>query len=268
MKAIQIEEFGGPEKFAVRRAARPRARRRARRWSRSPGSASTSPIPTPTRNDYLAKQELPLIPGAEVAGPHRRRAPGRGPARRGRLRAEGGGAGGDAGPRSRRGRRRPGGGDPAAGADRDGAGRPLRPDRAGRTIVVEAAAGGTGTLAVQLAKRAGAKVIGLASSADKRQLVEELGADATVDSRAEDARGGDPRGQRRRPRRRRPPHERRRRLRPGDGGAGPAGPHGRLRNRLARAARGLDRSAPARLQERSSASGSRTSWRGPTWSAR
>ena len=56
----------------------------------------------------------------------------------------------------------------------------------GETVVVEAAAGGTGTLSVQLAKRAGAKVIGLASSAEKRALVERLGADATVDSRAED----------------------------------------------------------------------------------
>ena len=45
--------------------------------------------------------------------------------------------------------------------------------------MIEAAAGGTGTLAVQLAKRAGAKVIGLASSEEKRALVERLGADAT-----------------------------------------------------------------------------------------
>jgi NADPH2:quinone reductase len=57
---------------------------------------------------------------------------------------------------------------------------------AGETIVVEAAAGGTGTLSVQLAKRAGAKVIGLASTEEKRALVERLGADATVDSRADD----------------------------------------------------------------------------------
>ncbi len=56
----------------------------------------------------------------------------------------------------------------------------------GETLVVEAAAGGTGSLAVQLGKRAGAKVIGLASSEEKRALVERLGADATVDSRAED----------------------------------------------------------------------------------
>jgi NADPH2:quinone reductase len=56
----------------------------------------------------------------------------------------------------------------------------------GETVVVEAAGGGTGSLAVQLAKRAGAKVIALASSDEKRKLAERLGADATADSRAED----------------------------------------------------------------------------------
>ena len=56
----------------------------------------------------------------------------------------------------------------------------------GETVVVEAAAGGTGSLSVQIAKRAGARVIGLASSEEKRALVERLGADATVDSRSDD----------------------------------------------------------------------------------
>jgi NADPH2:quinone reductase len=56
----------------------------------------------------------------------------------------------------------------------------------GETLVVEAAAGGTGSLAVQLGKRAGAKVIGLASSEEKRALVERLGADVTVDSRSQE----------------------------------------------------------------------------------
>ena len=53
-------------------------------------------------------------------------------------------------------------------------------------VVVQAAGGGTGTLAVQLAKRAGGRVIALASSEEKRELATRLGADATVDSRAED----------------------------------------------------------------------------------
>jgi NADPH2:quinone reductase len=56
----------------------------------------------------------------------------------------------------------------------------------GETVVVEAAAGGTGSLAVQLAKRAGAKVIALASSDEKHELCKRLGADATADSRADD----------------------------------------------------------------------------------
>ncbi|MFH8569780.1 zinc-binding alcohol dehydrogenase family protein [Streptomyces sp. NPDC017993] len=56
----------------------------------------------------------------------------------------------------------------------------------GETVVVPAAAGGVGSLAVQLAARAGAKVIGLAGSAEKRKLAEELGAHAVVDSTAED----------------------------------------------------------------------------------
>jgi NADPH2:quinone reductase len=54
-------------------------------------------------------------------------------------------------------------------------------------VVVGAAAGGTGSLAVQLAKRLGAgRVIALASSERKRELALRLGADAAVDSRAED----------------------------------------------------------------------------------
>lgn len=57
----------------------------------------------------------------------------------------------------------------------------------GDSVVVHAAAGGVGTLAVQLAKTWGAgRVIGVASSAEKRSLAERLGADATVDAGADD----------------------------------------------------------------------------------
>jgi NADPH2:quinone reductase len=59
--------------------------------------------------------------------------------------------------------------------------------RAGESVVVHAAAGGVGTLAVQLAKRFEAgRVIGVASSESKRTLVQRLGADAVVDSAADD----------------------------------------------------------------------------------
>jgi NADPH2:quinone reductase len=56
--------------------------------------------------------------------------------------------------------------------------------------VVHAAAGGVGTIAIQLAKRFGAgRVIGVASSPEKRALAERLGADATVDSGTDDLVG-------------------------------------------------------------------------------
>jgi NADPH:quinone reductase len=59
--------------------------------------------------------------------------------------------------------------------------------RQGESVAVFAAAGGVGTIAVQLAKRFGAgRVIGLASSDEKRELASRLGADATVDSNSED----------------------------------------------------------------------------------
>ncbi len=59
--------------------------------------------------------------------------------------------------------------------------------RPGETVVVMAAAGGVGTLAVQLARAAGAgRVVAVASTPEKRALAEELGADASVDSGAED----------------------------------------------------------------------------------
>lgn len=52
--------------------------------------------------------------------------------------------------------------------------------KAGRTVLVHAAAGGVGTAAVQLAKRAGARVIATASSAEKLERVRALGADVLV----------------------------------------------------------------------------------------
>jgi NADPH2:quinone reductase len=54
--------------------------------------------------------------------------------------------------------------------------------RQGESVVVHAAAGGVGSLAVQLAKRFGAgRVIATASNGEKRALAVELGADVAVD---------------------------------------------------------------------------------------
>ena len=56
----------------------------------------------------------------------------------------------------------------------------------GESVVVHAAAGGVGSLAVQLGKAFGARVIATASTEEKRQLALELGADAAVDVTRED----------------------------------------------------------------------------------
>src|SRR3954454_10520960 len=73
--------------------------------------------------------------------------------------------------------------------------------RKGETVVVHSAAGGTGSLAVQLAKPMGAaRVIASASSEEKREMVRGLGADVVIDSapgedtteRLLEANGGEP----------------------------------------------------------------------------
>jgi NADPH-dependent curcumin reductase CurA len=57
----------------------------------------------------------------------------------------------------------------------------------GETVVVSAAAGAVGSIAGQLAKADGARVVGIAGGPDKcRLLTEELGFDAAVDYRADD----------------------------------------------------------------------------------
>ncbi len=182
MKAIRIEEFGGPEVLEHVELDDP-----------SPGEGEVLVDVArigvnfadthASRNDYLAEQQLPLTPGAEISG---RTADGR---RVAALLGSGGYSERVAVPESIL--------VPVPDeVDDDQAAAILLQGltamglverfariEAGETIVIEAAAGGTGTLAVQLAKRAGAKVIGLASSEEKRELVRELGADACVDSR-------------------------------------------------------------------------------------
>jgi len=59
----------------------------------------------------------------------------------------------------------------------------------GETVVVHAAAGGVGTIAIQLAKMWGAKVIAVTSSSEKAALATSLGADFVVDANAEDLAG-------------------------------------------------------------------------------
>jgi NADPH:quinone reductase len=56
---------------------------------------------------------------------------------------------------------------------------------AGEVVVVLAAAGGVGSAAVQVARAAGARVIGVTRDAAKAQVVRELGADVAIDSTTE-----------------------------------------------------------------------------------
>jgi NADPH:quinone reductase len=56
----------------------------------------------------------------------------------------------------------------------------------GQTLMVYGASGGIGHLAVQLAKRMGARVLAVASGADGVELVRRLGADAAVDGKRDD----------------------------------------------------------------------------------
>ncbi len=58
--------------------------------------------------------------------------------------------------------------------------------RPGQTVVVHSAAGGVGIVAVQIAKAAGARVIGTVSSDSKTALVKEYGADEVINYETSD----------------------------------------------------------------------------------
>jgi NADPH-dependent curcumin reductase CurA len=62
--------------------------------------------------------------------------------------------------------------------------------KAGETVVISAAAGAVGSVAGQIAKRAGARVVGIAGGAEKCLYVQEtLGFDDCIDHRVVDLRG-------------------------------------------------------------------------------
>ncbi len=188
MKAIQIREFGGPEVLEHTELPDPEPGEGEVlvNVARSGVNFADTHV---TRNDYLAEQELPMVPGGEISGttPDGRRVAA--------LLMNGGYAEQVAVPEAAL--------VPVPDeVDDDQAAALLLQGltawsllnvsarlQEGETVVIEAAAGGTGSIAVQLAKRAGAgRVIALASSEEKRALTLELGADAAVDSRADDLR--------------------------------------------------------------------------------
>jgi NADPH2:quinone reductase len=185
VKAIQITEFGGPEVLELVDLPTPVPGEGEAlvRISRAGVNFADTHA---TRNDYLAKQSLPLIPGAELVGT------------------------------TEDGRRVaaivPNGAyaeyicvpeaslvpvpdevddDQAAGLliqglTADAILRISADMQPGESVAVNAAAGGTGSLALQVARSMGAgRVIAMASSPEKRRLTLDLGADVAVDSRSE-----------------------------------------------------------------------------------
>jgi NADPH2:quinone reductase len=186
MRAIQMQEFGGPEVLEL--VDMPVPEPADGEVLIKVNRAGLNYADTHQRtNSYLAKATLPLVPGSEVAG----------------VRQDTGervvamcGTGGYAEYATA----------PGAltfpipdGVD-DGAALALLLQgltawhlyktcarvQPGETVVVIAAAGGVGSLAVQLGKPLGAgRVIAVASSEAKRDLTLELGADAAVDAAAD-----------------------------------------------------------------------------------
>jgi len=186
MRAIQQQEFGGPEVLRLVELPRPEA---------GPGmvlvevtTAGLNFADTHQReNSYLARATLPLIPGTEVAGVRTDTGD-----RVIALTGNGGYAEYVAAPQALV--------FPIPEGIDDGTALALLVQgltawhlyrtcarlAEGESVVVIAAAGGVGSLAVQLGRPFGAgRVIAVASSEEKRALTLELGADAAIDAAPE-----------------------------------------------------------------------------------
>jgi len=197
VRAIRISEWGGPEVLQLVDDApmpAPGDGQVLIRVSR----AGINFADTHTREDsYLARYELPLTPGAEVAGTIERDGPGlRAGQRVVALVGTGGYAEYVAADAATTFPIEDGVGDATAlalllqGLTAWHLYRTSGRVAQGESVVVHAAAGGVGSLAVQLGRPMGAgRVIATASSEAKRALALSLGADAAVDVGAEDLAG-------------------------------------------------------------------------------
>ena len=180
MKAIKITEFGGPESMHLVDVDEP---------TPGPGqelieitSIGINYADThQTENSYLAPQKLPLVPGLEVVGIAN--------GRRVLAPVEGGGYAQKAVAHSAAMIEIP-----VGVSDEQALCMLVQGTTAwhilktvghlvpGETVVIHAAAGGVGTIAIQLAKSWGAKVIAVASTESKRDLAKSLGADVVIDA--------------------------------------------------------------------------------------
>jgi NADPH2:quinone reductase len=186
VRAIQISEFGGPEVLQLVELPDPQPADGFDLVDVTAAGVNYADTHA-TENSYLQAQTLPQVPGSEVVG---RTADGR---RVASLVGSGGYAEKALAPRGLTFDVPDGVSDGAAvallvqGLTAWHLLRTCSRMQPGESVVVHAAAGGVGTLAVQLAKHWGAgRVIGVASSADKRKLAESLGADVTIAADAED----------------------------------------------------------------------------------
>jgi len=185
MKAMQITKFGGPEVMEYLDLPEPQIKAGEELITVKAIGINYADTHQ-TENSYLSKQELPLIPGIEIVGTT---ADGR------RVLAPAGSGGyAQLAAVNQRAMIEI----PAGVTDEQALCMLVQGSTAwhilktvghlvpGETVVIHAAAGGVGTIAIQLAKIWGAKVIASTSSPEKAELAKKLGADVTIDANAED----------------------------------------------------------------------------------
>ena len=185
MKAMQITKFGGPEVMEYLDLPEPQIKA-GEELIKVTAIGINYADTHQTENSYLSKQELPLIPGIEVVGT----------TTDGRRVLAPAGSGGYA--QMAAVNQRAMIEIPAGVSDQQALCMLVQGSTAwhilktvghvvpGETVVIHAAAGGVGTIAIQLAKMWGAKVIASTSSPEKAELAKKLGADVTIDANAED----------------------------------------------------------------------------------
>ena len=179
MRAIRIEKFGGPEVLQLVDIEKPIAGENE--VLIRVGAAGINYADThQTEDSYLAPQQLPLIPGAEVVGfdPEGKRVVA--------LVPGGGYAEFVAAPRPLTFEIPDGVSDGAAlatilqGTTAWHILHTCAHIQSGESVVIHAAAGGVGSYAVQLAQRLGARVIATVSSKEKAEVVRSLGVEKIV----------------------------------------------------------------------------------------
>ena len=181
MKAIQITEFGGPDVMHLVDLEEPKATEGLELINVSAIGINYADTHQ-TENSYLSAQKLPLIPGIEVVGTTTKGVRVLAPV--------------DGGGYAQKALTHPATMIPIPDGVTDEQAlcmlvqgstawhilKTVGHLQPGETVVVHAAAGGVGTIAIQLAKMWGAKVIAVASSEVKRALATSLGADVVVEA--------------------------------------------------------------------------------------